>query len=54
MSLQISFERSPHLILLDITKLLPSFTYNEQQRLSVHLNIRLCKIIGVSIKSGFR
>ena len=40
MSLQVTCERSSHLILLDITKLLSSFTYKEQilQRLAVHLN----------------
>ena len=40
MSLQVTCERSSHLILLDITKLLSSFTYKEQifQRLSVRLN----------------
>ena len=40
MSLQVTCERSFHLTLLNITKLLSSFTYNEQilQRLSVHLN----------------
>ena len=40
MSLQVTCERSSHLILLDITKLLSSFTYKEQilQRLFVHLN----------------
>ena len=58
MSLQVTCERSSHLILLDMTKLLPSFTYNKQilQRLSVHLNnlFKLYKIIGVGIKSSFR
>ena len=40
MSLLIASERSSCLILLNITKLLPLFTYNEQilQRLSIHLN----------------
>ena len=40
MTLQVTCERRSHLILLDITKLLSSFTYNEQilQLLSLHLN----------------
>ena len=44
MSLQIKFERSFHPMC--ITKLLPLFTYNEQnlQRLSVHLNSRFSQI----------
>ena len=40
MSLQITYEHSSHLILLDIAELLPPFTYKKHilQRLSVHLN----------------
>ena len=49
MSLQITYEQSSHLILLDITKLLSSFTYNEQilQCLYVHLHssFRCIKIL---------
>ena len=38
--LLVTWERSSHLILLDMTKVLPLFTYKKQilERLSVHLN----------------
>ena len=51
MSLQVTCERSSHLILLDITKLLSSFTYKEQilQRLSVHYIKLLVSVLNLAL-----